>query len=281
MKCENCGLEQDVGRFCGKCGTPLPEPNLENSDSSSNAQIEDERLTAGREKEEQATGEASNEAVNKVKYTTKMYGSYFVEYLKRPSLVFSKREETFKHSLISMAIVAVLMALSFYVLARNFTHAAFGHYGGGMFATPYSSSPSLFSVFGYVLIFAIISMAVVVLILYVINQLFGTAYSFKEMTSVYGTHLVPVILLVGIAFILILLKSNTAGGYMLLIALSLVMTTLPIYLISSLLTRRSKNIDPVYAYLIYLVSTGIAFAIFVFILMDSTFGRMIDQFGYF
>lgn len=286
MRCENCGTEQDVGRFCGKCGTPLTETNLENAQSSSNDQITSEKQqTAESTYDEQAAviekKEASNEAVDKVKHTTKMYGAYFVEYLKQPSLIFSKREEEFKYGLINMAIVSLLIALASYMLVRNFTLAAFGQYSGGMFADSYASGPSLFPVFGYVLLFTIISIAIVVFLLYVTNHLFGTACSFKKMANIYGTHLVPVILFTCVTFILILLKANTFGGYMLLISLGLVLTTLPIYLLSSLLTRKSKNIDPVYAYLVYLVATGIAFSIFVFIMMDSTFGRILDQIGYY
>lgn len=285
MKCENCGSEQDEGRFCGNCGTPLHEASPENAHSSPHTQVENEGLLEKeqeREKQEKiAAPEVSHEATDKVKHSTKMYGTYFVGHLKRPSLAFTKREESFKHGLINLAIITVLMALSAYMLARNLIHAGYGYNNGGMFTDTYSSTPPLFPVFGYTFVFSIISIAIVIFLLYAINQLFGTAYSMKKMVSVYAAHLIPVIVLTGIAFILILLKSNTIGGYLLLLALGLVMTTLPVYLISSLLTRRPKNMDPVYAYLIYLVITGIAFVIFVFIMMDSTFGRVLDQIGYY
>lgn len=300
MKCTDCGFEQEGGKFCGQCGAAIPSENLDSPGIKQEVVRNATNESAGQDRNEKENGvevsqsgnanqeylqdsqagDGNNDAMEKVKHTTKAYGSYFVEFLKHPSLIFSKREGTFNYGLISMAIVALLMALSTTLLVRSLFRLAYGDYGE-LFSDSYYVGPSVFSIFGYALIFVLISMAVIILLLYVVNQLFGTAYSFKEMTSVYGAHLVPVIVVTGIAFLLILVKSYTIGGYLLLIALGLLVTTFPIYLISSLLTRRSKNLDPLYGYLIYLVSMGLAFTIFVFILMDSTFGQILDEISYY
>ncbi|WP_029271113.1 YIP1 family protein [Virgibacillus alimentarius] len=287
MKCIKCGFEQMEGKFCGQCGTSLSKEIHGTNLSEKEGELKKEEQaatvdnTSTQNFQEETKGASHQQALNHtVTEKTKMYGSYFVNYLKQPSIAFSTRGEAFTHGLISMAIVAFLMALSFYLLVRNFARAAFEGYGD-LFTDAYYSGPSLFSVFVYAFIFMIISMGIVVILLYIINHLFGTAYQLKEMIGIYGTHLVPIIVLTGVTFLLILLKSNTIGGYLLLFTLGLVLTSFPLYLISSLLTRQSKNLEPLYAYLIYIISVAIVFGIFVFVMMDSAFGRMLDQIGYY
>lgn len=293
MKCTDCGLEQEEGKFCGQCGASLPVVDHKGLNVEQVVVHHAPNESAGQDRVEQATGmdsslqgsssnsqgvEVNKDAMDKVKHTTKAYWTYFIEYLKHPSLIFSKKEESFKHGLISIVIVAFLLALSTSMLVRNLTRLAYRDFGA-MFSD-YYVGPSIFSIFWYALVFVVISMAIILFLLFVVNQLFGTAYSLKEITSVYGAHLVPVIVVTGIAFLLIVLKSYTFGGYLLLIAFALAVTTFPVYLISSLLTRRSKSLDPLYGYLIYLVLMGIAFSIFAFILMDSAFGQMLDEIDY-
>ncbi|MEC5423230.1 Yip1 family protein [Virgibacillus sp. C22-A2] len=281
MKCEKCGFEQEVGKFCGQCGAPIPKEETNKEQFSRREEVPGQNTGETVHTEHLATtdhtysnqtqpsvGEQTNtDAMEKVKHTSKDYWAFFKEYLKHPSRIFTNREESFKNGLISMAIVAFMMAVSSAMLYGSFMDMAY-----------YYNGPSGLSIFGYTLVFIAVSMVIILFILFLVNQLFGTAYSFKEMTSVYGAHLVPVIIVIAAAFLLILLKSFTIGGYLLLISFGLVVTTFPIYLISSLLTRQSKNLDPLYGYLTYLVLMGVAFLIFVVVLMDSTFGRMLNQF---
>lgn len=284
VKCTNCGFEQQEGKFCGQCGAPLSVGDQEavkvDATNESTSQGYGEQA-AGAEASQSApvSDVKDNEALDKVKQVTKTYGTYYVKYLKRPSRIFSEKVD-FKHGLISMTIIVILMALSVALLIRNFMQPYEGF--AGMFSdSSYNVGPSFFAMFGYAMVFLVICMAIIVFLIYVVNQFFGTAYTFKEMSSVYGAHLVPAITVTGVAFILILLKSNTFGSYLLFTGFGLVVWLFPLYLISSLLSRRTRNIDPLYGYLIYIVLTAIAFIIFALILVDSTFGRVLDQIGYY
>ena len=274
MKCENCGFEQEEGKFCGQCGSQI---------AATNEQME-EIVDATKGNQPEGKGKqvrGNSETMEKVKDTTKMYSTYFMKHLKRPSLIFSSREESFKYGLTNIVITTVLIALIFYMLINNFVQSTFGYYDGmgigDALTNSYAVGPSFLSVFSYTIIFALISIAIVVFILFLINHLFGTAYSIKEIVSIYGAHLTSVIVLGLVAFLLVILKSNIVGGYIWLLVISLVLSIIPVYLISSLLTRRSKSIDPVYGYLLYLISVGIAFIIIFSIIIDSRLGDFIDE----
>src|SRR5690625_6856257 len=81
------------------------------------------------------------------------------------------------------------------------------------------------------------------------------------MVSVFGAHMVPVIVVGGISLLLVLVKSNTAGSIAVSITIAFSITAIPIYLISNLLSKRPQAVDPLYGYLLYVVSAGLSFAI--------------------
>ncbi|MDY0394164.1 hypothetical protein RWE15_06290 [Virgibacillus halophilus] len=79
------------------------------------------------------------------------------------------------------------------------------------------------------------------------------------------------------AFLLLLLKANTVGSIVFLIAIGLLITSMPLYLISNLLTKSAKTFDAYYGYLLYLVLAAIAFGIYFTILADSSIGNLLDS----
>lgn len=285
MKCSNCGFEQAEGRFCGKCGSPLvsqaqkaektdgaqaPGLHGEKAEQETAAAYETARPHLHEDREHR---ERVHPSAEKVKATSRLYGAYFTKFIKRPSLIFSGNTgSSFSNGLISMAIVAVLMALSFYLFVHNFASGYFDYgYGSDVYG------PSFLAVFGRGLILIAAIMAIVVFLLFLINQLFGSGSSFKEMASIYGAHMVPVAVVAALTLILAVIKSNFVGMIFLFVTLGLIATTVPVYIISSLLTRRSRNIDPFYGYIVYLAAVGIVSAILFGVLSDSIMGEFIDS----
>ncbi|MDY0409145.1 hypothetical protein [Paracerasibacillus soli] len=127
--------------------------------------------------------------------------------------------------------------------------------------------------------FVAISMILVIAVLFVVNLFFGGQVTFREMVSVYGVHMVPVIVIALLSLLLILLNSYSFGGILLMVSLGFILTTVPLYLIASLLTKQSKSLDAFYGYIVYIVMAGIVFLIYFSIIIDSTIGNLID--GYF
>lgn len=276
LECSNCGSKQAEGKFCGSCGGTLIEASA--AETAVEEHVEESKEQPVQVKEEVAATEvpgetavspSSNEMVDQAVGISKEFGSYFKEYIKAPSLIFAKGESEFKNSLISLAIMSLLFALTLSSLYRNFdVHDVF-------------MMPSAFSIFGTSLLFIVIVTAVILALLFLINKLFGTESSIKKVTSIFGTHMIPVNILALLTLVLALLKSNTAGWSLLFIVFGLVVTAIPVYIISSLLTKRSKAIDPLYGYLLYLVAVSITFIILLIIFVDSAIGNLLEDISYY
>lgn len=273
MICKQCGNEQAGGNFCGKCGARLNGQSLGQTANFSESETGQPAGYA------QGTSTQVNEHVERVKKQSKLYGSYFVNYLKRPSFIFGNEQNEWTNGLISIVLFVFIAALTASVFVRNIIKSAM-HHTGDLFAEFYNG-PSFFSVFFNVFLYAAMILILVLLCLFLVNKFFGSNASFKEMIAIYGAHLTAAIIIAVIAFLLILLKSNVYGNILLGIAFLLAVLFIPYYMISSLLTKYAKGIDPLYSFLLYVVIFAIVFSIFIGILADSALGKIADQWSYF
>ena len=265
MICVNCGHQQETGNFCGKCGAKLNETSGQTNES-----IVDIESAATNPQPNQQTAPPVEPAepnvyVENVKEKSKLYFQYFMQYLKNPAHVYKRGEAEFPNGLTSIIILGVLLGLSFFTLINN----------GGFY------DPSFFSVFGGILFFSFVSMGLVIVALLLINNFFGPQHSFKSIVSLYGGHLSPILLIAAASLLLMLLKSYTFGSLALVIIFMFLISLLPLYLISVLLTKKSSGLDPFYGYVLYIVTFSILFGIFTVILADSTIGGFIDEFYYY
>lgn len=274
LTCNECGFQQEEGNFCGKCGGKLSgkmggeskkvDEKPEAQQAGKTQQLQHDEQTQQAYEEIASTSEASsqntNEVVDKFVAASKNYGDHFTKYLKSPSRIFSTASREVTNGLISIAIVAALIAFTFYRLAVNVS---------------YYIEPKFFSTFGNGFIFFLIAIAIVITVLFLISKNFGKQYSFQDMISIFGVHMIPLIILSGVALLLVLMKSNTVGAILFFVTIAFVVSIFPLYLISSLVTQNPKRLDPIYGYVIYVVSVSIAFSIYSTILFDSTFGHLI------
>ncbi|MBO0589676.1 CHY zinc finger protein [Sporosarcina sp. E16_8] len=260
MICSNCGHEQAQGKFCGKCGTKFEEVTVAYADDSVT-----ERVAATQSEPiipAPAQPAEPNIHVENLKKQSKMYSSYFMQQLKRPSLIYNRGEAEFTNGLISIILLGVLLSLSLYI----FMGEIFGGYG-----------PGFFSFFSSVLVFFLFAVGIVILSLFLSNKFFGPQHSFKTIISFYGAHLSPLLIAATVSLLLILLKSFTFGNLILSIVFMFAIFVLPLYLISFLLTKKPTGMDPLYGFLLYLVMFTVLFVIFMVILADSTIGGYIDE----
>lgn len=248
--CINCGQKQTTGNFCGRCGAQFLDTHSANKESIAPA---NETIKP-------------NPHIENIKGKSKLYFNYFMQYLKTPSHVYNKGEEEFLNATISAILLAVLIGLSYFTIASS---------------NPYDIyTTSFFSVFGNILIFSIASIGLVLFTLTLINHFFGPQHSFKIIVSLYGGHLPPVILLGLVSMLFMLLKLFTFGSITLVIIFAFAIFVLPLYLISLLLTHKSSNVDPLYGFVIYLVTISILFAVFMTILADSSVSNHLSNFRY-
>ncbi len=261
MHCVNCGHSQETGKFCGKCGTKFDEGIVVNDDST----VPEQAATAEFEQQPTVVAEP-NVHVEKIKAQSKMYGSYFMRQLKRPSLAFNQDTTAFSNGLISTILLGIMIALSLYTFTNNVWGSGYG--------------PGFISVFGSILIFSTIFMGIAILSLFIINRFFGPQLSFKSIVSVYGGHLSPLLIGSGVSFLLMLLKSYTFGNLILSLVFIFAVFILPLFLISTLLTKKPTGFDPLYGFMLYIVTFLILFFIFITILADSTIGEYFEELTY-
>lgn len=264
MKCTKCGFQQDEGKFCGKCGGELlPVSKIDSMEEV--AASAEASMNNSQPPVTPATSEpnATNDSLERVKETSRAYGGFFVNYLKHPSQVFTRKSSELTNALISIGLAVLLTILTYNVLISN----AFGDYSYG---------PSFVSVFSNTLIGMAILLAIIITLLFLINKMFGTDGTYTDIVSIFGAHMTPVIIVSAAAFLLAILKSNMFATMLMMIVLMLIIFVIPLYLISSLLTRRSKGIDPLYGYVLYIVATFITLSIVMVILADSALGNMVE-----
>lgn len=271
MQCTECGTYQEEGKFCGNCGGKLQEatetPEVSSPESEEAKQPAETSEVEGNEGTV-AASEQANESVEKLKEVSSAYGSFFTHYLKRPADSFNNSENQFINGLINLSIIGVFLAITMHRLISNLVNEV--GYG-------FVEGPSFFSTFLSILITYAIVTAIIITILFAVNKIFGTLASFKEIVAIFGVHMTLVVAISALALILSIVKANTFAFILIMITVMLVFSVIPLYIISHLLSKEPKNLDPLYGYLIYIVGVSITFAIVMSIFLDSTIGNFIND----
>lgn len=258
MKCSQCGNVQEEGKFCGTCGGQLIPSGEQQSAAT---------------KEVPSAHTPTNDSFEKVKDASAAYWTYFVDFLKQPSLTFSKRPKEAQNGVISI----VLAILFFSVTLYNIIKAPLYDIPAG-FST-YIEGPSFFSVVGNSLFSLAMIIAIIISILFLINKFFGDGQlTFVDMTSIYGAHMTPFIVFNIAILLLAVINSLTYATVLLSLSFLLITFIVPLYLISHLLTKQSSVIDPFYGYITYIVASGIAFYVITSIFVDTIINQFLGNF---
>lgn len=266
MVCQNCGNSQASGRFCGKCGTELQT----GTEKATGAYHQTAATSETSPSDKTVNNQQSNVQVENIKKQSKIYGRFFLNNLKRPALSFNDDSKGFIHAIISILLFAALIPLSLYPMI--------GAYNNGILRYINISFGAIF--FNFV-IFVLISILLVSFSLFIINKFFGPEFSFKKIITIYGAHLSPFIVGAGLVFLLMFLKSFTYGGLLLIFVFMFTLIILPLYLISSILTKKASKMDPLYGFGLYVLMISVLFAFATSIFADSLIGNFLDDLFYY
>lgn len=266
LKCQQCGFEQQEGKFCGKCGNKLVADQVEEQTQVSITQ--EQSGTAPKQNQPVGT---SSDSLEKMKATSKMYGTYVVQYLKRPAMIFSRSRAEFKNGFINLMIFAVLWALISGIIGEKFMSS---------FSLGMSSSVFL-PIFIRMFIYTAILLAIIIGLILLIDKLFVKKHSIYDIASIYGTHLIPVNVVLLLSLLLFIIDSYEYGSFLLGLSSTLMLIIIPFYLVSVLLHKDRANIDPLYGYFLYIIGFFIAMYIILNIVADSAIGDIIDELWYF
>lgn len=244
MTCTNCGNEQANGRFCGSCGIRMGE--VMEGFQNGQTVIEATDITA-----------ESNVHLENVSNLTKEYWSYFVQHLKHPSISLTKQDDEFRNSFISLLLYAIIVGLSVFTTLKEVTLETVG-------------SPSFSSIFLNVAGFVAVCIAIISFGLFIIGKNFGPDYPFKQTVVLYGAHSLPAIVIGVAALFLLAMKSYWYGLFLLAVSFIYILMLSPGYVISVLLSKKPKGIDPLHGYAAYTVLVIILFGLLFKFLSDST-----------
>lgn len=279
MNCIQCGHQQASGKFCGKCGSPLAT-----SETATHGEVNEAASTvesiATESRSAQTATVQPNEQVERLKASSQMYWSYIKEFGTQPKKIFMNPESQSTNSVITLFLFLFLTPLGIASLIKNLFNSTLGGFGGGLLNEfgPGMPSISLFPIFiGWVIpILLLVGLSLGGT--YVVMKISKQPLSFKQLTSIYGTLLIPVVglVLLGCLFILISQVGLGAG----LIVLSVV---LALYLYPSLILFHQSGgipkIDSVHRALIYFAGYTIALYLTVTQYIKSLLTPFLEMFS--
>lgn len=209
MFCPNCG-SNETGKFCTKCGTPLP--NLE-KETVAHSTVAQPTQPAQPEYQQQVN---NNQNGGQGKQVSRQYFSFLTDSLKQP-LKFSNsvNSTNFVNGLITLILAAVFQALFAYGVAKQLTELFMRGFGGiGHFGD--ELKVEFFDVFIEEFFVAALILGIYVVVIFAAIKLVNKSEAnFQDVLARFGSYMVvpaigflvmflAVILGLGLKFIIIL-----------------------------------------------------------------------------
>lgn len=220
LVCPNCNYEQEVGRFCAKCGSATATASTKQQVSPTKEEVSQESVSTPVQSQpiaqEQiaATTEQSSvntqQTVEVTKQALGQYWDYILFLLKNPSRAFNLNANYFVYALVTIGIYAIAFSLSLYFLGNSYYKKVVGMWSG-------TGSLPFFEINMNMIFFMIIFIAVIFFSAFFAIKLAKNRLNFKTLIAQFGGLIVPFAALNVIAIL---------GG---LIG-SLPITLIPIYL---------------------------------------------------
>lgn len=260
MSCTQCGHEQSEGKFCAKCGAQLTA--TQEAVASVTPQLEKPEVeTVETVAPAQPAQAAPNQNVEQVKAVAKNYIGSFVDLLKKPNSA-STKDDLFINGVISFVIINLLLGLVTTGLINKFFSDTLGAvsdfmgvFGGGLMDEVGNVLGAKY-IFIFALVYAILS-AVTIAVVFFANKLFVEEISFKSVV-VSITNFYPVAIVVtAVAYLLTLVGALKFSFYILIVALTIVLTLAPLFVIGRLMENKATKFDKFYIYLIVCVVISI------------------------
>lgn len=287
MLCPNCSHQNDGGKFCEKCGTPLipVNSNREETAASSEArtvvQPESQQVQYQQpvysQQQSAPVQVPPNRYIESTKEISKMYLGYFIQVLKQPfSSTHNVGSEHFINGIITMVLYAFLIPFTAYFGIKKLVDFIYKTIlGGNIFGEIVGSNVPKVPFFDFVLkptlFFAIFILLVAVFTFVAVK--FGRVHaSFKEIISRFGSLLIPIVGLLIIALLFSILKINFFMTILLIAILGSIFLVPPLVIAS--FKKDAGGVDLFYGSFITYILTFILIGI----MGDMVFSDAIDQF---
>lgn len=303
LRCPNCHHEQEVGKFCGKCGSPVEEIVAENENVEEDVphegsdEVPPTEVLVTEPLEDQATPQEVEQAsvqepsgieepapqqqqaaqrpdpieppptinVGEVKENAVKYWATFSTVLKSPSKAFVLDERHFTFGIINLLVYLLTFTLSIYTIA-NAIYRDFMEDSIAFFE---------FSIPVFLLFSIFVAVAIAVLLLF--EKMAVKQMTFKEFIAQFSGAITPFIIMNALAFITALAAS--AGLTIILLQLSFVFSFI---ITPGFFLLEKLNFYKIREYRLYF-SYGVSMAILLVfyivarLVIDALIGQILDQ----
>ena len=273
MKCVNCGHEQESGKFCGKCGNA--------SGVTSNPTVEAGQTATVDSVPQQPTPPAQpNEHIERVKKTSEVYISYAKEFIRQPSRIFQVTDQQYLNSIITISIILLLASYTVFLAVKTFHKNTIGVAGGlldlvgGDLLSVFLPKVEFFPIFSKAFMFFLMLLAISVAISFAVTKLSKQQLNFKQLISIYGTLLLPVIGIVLLAFLSVLINKLIFGLALLAIGFAVAVYVFPLRVVFTHFGGESK-LDASHKGMIYFVG----FTFICYVIVSQYVKGIIDKVG--
>jgi len=254
---------QESGNFCGKCGNALTV----NTDETPIQQQHDEIPIAKASHPQEET----NPNFDKVKDSSTQYFAYFKKHLKNPSAIFTSISGNTLNGVVSWLIFIGMIGIIAYAAIDVFIQFIILQ---DLDFDEVLPTNYFMTIFTRGALFTAIITGTIIFILFGLINLFIRPVTFKWVTQMYGTVLIPAILMSAATWLLILLGSYTVATVTFSLTLSMVLLVLPLIVLYQTARDTEPKIDRVHIGLIYLGAYTLASYILYFIILESTIVKL-------
>jgi len=272
QKCLNCSHEQEMGKFCAKCGSPIQSVENTSTDAKSTLGYDDNSEVAATEaytQHEQLN--KPNQNVEQVKQTAKNYMNSFIDLIKNPTSASSK-DTLFANGIISFVLLSLLLGLATTEIINKFFASILGLFGSFINYTD-ERVLSLKYLFLFSIVFALLSL-VTILTVFFANKLFVQARSFKSV-FVNITNFYPLVIIVTLlTYLIALLDLPKVAVFLLVLALTIVLTLAPLFVMSRDMENKTTKFDKFYIYIL----VSLAITIISYFVTDISLSNIIESY---
>ncbi|MDQ0160494.1 DUF6574 domain-containing protein [Alkalibacillus salilacus] len=163
--CQNCNHQQDDGKFCENCGSPLATQTSESQQTyeqpaqTHQAQPQPEYQQPVHNQAAATTATATATGPSKgdqAKSFAKDFWNYLTSTVKKPDLALKQDESTMWHSILTLVLIPIFLSLGVYFLANTFYQNMYGDMMAGFEGASSESLPFFQLVsrlaFGFILV---------------------------------------------------------------------------------------------------------------------------------
>ncbi|MCQ6277098.1 zinc ribbon domain-containing protein [Bacillus sp. V3B] len=270
MICPNCSHQNEGGKFCEKCGTPLTvEVNRE-------AAVTFEATNTSQPQQPQQPVQP-NRYIESTKRVSKMYFGYFMQVLKQPYASSQNvGTEHFINGIITMVLYAFFIPLTLYFGLKG-ALSSVNSFSADLFGSSTSMEVPFTDVVLKPTFTFIIFIFLIVLFTFVSIKLGRVNVSLKEVIARFGSFLIPIVAILIIGVIMSILEIKLFAA---VLALGIVgsIFLVPPLVIASYKKETSDGVDVIYGSFITYLLTVIAISIMGDMLLEAFQSSFFDFF---